>query len=361
MFYSRDIHDDPSVKAPNSKRQRIATAIDSANETDKSTTFRDLPLDTFYHIILFLDTRTNYLALSLVSRSFHDILFSNEFLLQQINLYRIRDVHDLHQMHQQTEEELDRGRDKYVDQSKEKTLVDQSISNHINKTVMTESRLNKMIERMNTSLSKAKQGFKLTETEVEQGIQLSPLSPKDVGFPKIDYLYILKRRYLMHRYLLERHYTHCEEDADSSITVQNDDTNTHSLYSIRFGSLNGAFSDVFPDAVENGSLSDHEEICISWSDTYADDAKLLVKHDEEVQHIKSINFADVVQWQYDISWITLCDVTPILNHYSNLMFWKSKGMNELKLHCIRKETLLSITLIVSSYWSYANSADWRFK
>lgn len=50
----------------------------------------------------------------------------------------------------------------------------------------------------------------------------------------------------------------------------------------------------------------------------------------------------------EISWISLCDVSGLFKAMPNLMFWQSKGCNELSIQPFTHHQLTCITLIVGA-------------
>jgi hypothetical protein len=240
---------------------------------------------------------------------------------------------------------------------------------------MTISKLDLLISKMNTALTIAKESklpiperIVTDENEDDEeeedtepfGIAL-PVSAEGMIFPTIDYLYILKRRYLMHRYWKYRNFEYVQGENKTHRSwnkvrpiVKYD--KYPSIPPMRSSHWDWRASEValneksIRQLLEYEQLDKIEEVNIgAWDEDVSDGAKkiisLLVNHANKLKHIKSITLADMSYQSSEVSWINLGDVTDLFDKYTNMMFWKSKGMCNLVINPIQSEMLLSITLV----------------
>jgi hypothetical protein len=89
------------------------------------------------------------------------------------------------------------------------------------------------------------------------------------------------------------------------------------------------------------------ELCLeSWTNIYENGPeqvmRVLIRNKDKLQHLKSLIISDIDELQ--VSWIRLCDMTPILHALPNLWKFKVYGSDRLEFTPFSHKNLLSITL-----------------
>jgi hypothetical protein len=261
-------------------------------------------------------------------------------------------AHDFYEIHQLTEGEAE-----YPESENDLKVLEASVHKNAFRSLMTHEAIEKLIAKMNKSLLVAKEGYKLRNQE-----DTLPIEPKEgIEFPTIDYLYILKRRYLMYRYLRRRtlHVIGSEPDCSPEYNFSPIDTNynkypTNPISTIRWSRDSGDFLDSFVSHFDE--YKKYEELNIGrWtSDFMANNPAqpiidLIGEHFYELDHLKSISFADMSYQDCEVSWLRLGNFDKIFEMFPKLMFWKSKGSQNLQISPLQSSHLLSITLVVRSF------------